>query len=627
MNRLNNKFILTSKVFLYLLPILGIAGITVPLIIGQNNLSILGIYLAIPMILAPIIYIKQSKRESSFTILNRKLFSLLISLYFICTFISIYLIYTYDVRPHTYHFIIAIMSGLILLEIILFDISNKMTIIILVQIMILLTDIIWGVTLNYNFYISRTDPMAHVWWIQNLINTGYVTEIFGIYKPFPLWHILVTVMYNILGAPLSTQKMMFFTNGFIYSLVPVMAFLISIRIFKDKKIALLSALFVAIYPDVIAYGMSSIARSVVSLLEIMLILVLLDQNSIRKITVAIILIVPLILYHTASVPFILAILLAIYILEKIYAKEKTSPFLTPTFIILFICTTIAYWMYKANVLFEELINTITTSAPTGVITKSIIYTPFSEVFNYLQYSPLFFFIIIGFFGTLQSKKISGLGKIFCIIGLFAVSVSFPGPGLLLNKLADSFNLARFGEYTLLFIGLTGAIGFYEIYNKSKKHAKVLIILLFIAMSFLSVSNDFTASDNPLIKRPFYTYYLTNGEEVAFRHIASSTQGHLLSDYVTTRYLLFSPYENKTHILEVDIKKMKILRIATDDVLLIRSLELTKRPLKLYSAPDENFRLDTTWSNHLDYYYQDSILWDSLISYNKIYESNDVTGFT
>ena len=626
MSRMNDKFILTSKVLLYLLPILGIAGITIPLIIGQNNLFLLGIYLAIPMILAPIIYIKQSKRESSFVILNKELFPLLISVYFICTSISIYLLYTYDVRPYTYYFIIAIMSGLILLEILLFELSEKKIVIILLQIMILFTDIIWGVTLNYNFFIARTDPMVHVWFIQNLINTGYVTEIFGVYQPFPLWHILVTTTYKILGAPLSAQKMMYFTNGFIYSLIPVMTFLISIRIFKDKKIALLSALFVAIYPDVMFYGMSSIPRSIVSLLEIVLILLLLYPKSTQHKATAIILIWPLIIYHPASIPFILVILLSIGAVGKIYAQGKTSTFLTPSFIILFLCTTLVYWIYNANVLFERLINHIMTPAPTGVITKSIIYTPLSEVFNYLQYSPLLFFVIIGFFGTLQSKKFSTLGKIFCIIGLLAVSVSFPGPSLLLNKLAGNFNLGRFGVYTFLFIGLTGAIGFYKIYNKSRKHIKILVILLFISMSFLSISNDFNASDNPLIKRQFYTYYLTNEEEVAFRHIASNTQGYLMSDYITTRYISSSRYENKSHILEVGVEKMRLLRDTTDDVFLIRSLELTKRPLKLYSVPDENFLLTPSWGGNLDYYYQKSIVWDSLVDYNKIYSSGAISGF-
>ena len=144
--------------------------------------------------------------------------------------------------------------------------------------------------------------------------------------------------------------------------------------------------------------------------------------------------------------------------------------------------TLIYWLYYATELFESLVGLSLRSAPTGTMTKAIVYTPLSELFNYLQYSPLLLFVIIGFFATLQSKKISTLGKIFCIFGLFAVSVTFPGPSLLLNRLSHNLNLIRFGEYTFLFIGLTGAIGFNEIYNKSKKYAKIFTIKLFIAMT-------------------------------------------------------------------------------------------------------------------------------------------------
>ena len=518
------------------------------------------------------------------------------------------------------------MSALILLEILLFNLSEKEVIIILLQIMILTADIIYGVTLNYHFYISRTDPIAHVWLIQNLIDNGHVTNIFDIYKPFPLWHILCTFMYKILGTPLSIQKTMFFTNGIIYLFIPIITYLISIRIFKEKKIALLSALFISLYPDIIFYGMSSISRSVVSFLEVVFVLLILYSNNQMKRFIAIILLFSLIIYHTASPPFILFILLSIYILERVYTQGKEKPFSSLSLILLFISMTLFYWMYHAQILFETIISNILTPAPTGIATKSIIYTPLNELFNYLQYSPLLFFIIIGFFGTLQSKKISDLGKIFCMFGLFSVLVSFPGPSLLINKLASNLNIVRFGEYTFLFIGLTGAIGFYELYKKSRKYEKIILILLFTIMIFLSVSNDFNASDNPLVKRPFYTFYLTDDETIAFRHIASSTQGYIMTDYITTRYLYESQYKNRTHIIEVDEKNMKFLRNETDDVFLIRKFELTKRPLKFYSATSNDFIFEPSWENNLDYYYQDLILWDNLISYNKIYDSKSVSGF-
>lgn len=626
MDRSNNKLTVISKVFLYLLPILGVVGVTVPLLIGQTNLSLLGMYLAIPMIFAPIIYVKQKNHEYNLVTFSQNLFILCASFYFICVSISVYLLHAYDVRPTTYYLVISIMSGLILLEIMQFNISRKEIIIILLQLVILIEDIIWGVNLNYNFYISRTDPLAHTWFIQNLVSNSCVTGIFGMYEPFPLWHILCTFADKIAGLPLSTQKVMFFTNGLIYSFVPVMTYLTSAKVFKDHKVALLSALFVSLYPAIISYGMSSIARSAVSFLEIMLILLLLDFKSPTKRFVAIILSFSMIVYHTASMPFITSLLIMIYILEKVVNTDNEKFFLSSNFIILLIVMTLSYWIYFAPKLFETLVNYALMPAASGVKTKAIIYTPLRELFNYLQYSPLLLFVIAGFFGALQSKKVSTLGKIICIAGFLTTAFSFPGPALLLNKLADNLEFERFGEYTFLFIGLTGTIGFYEMYMKSKKYLKVLLVVLFVSMAFLSVSNEFTAADNPLVKRPFYTPYLTWNEETAFGHVASITKGYVMSDYVTTRYLTFSQYQNNTHIQEIDSKNMTFLRNQTNDVFLIRKSELEKRPLKFYTSLNEEFRLRPTLEPHMDYYYNDNILWNDLIKYNKVYNSGSIEGF-
>lgn len=626
MDKSNNKLILISNSFLYILPILGVLGVTIPLIIGKSNFSLLGTYLAIPMILAPVVYVKHRRNEINLVTYNQRLFPLYVFLYFICIFLSICVLHIYDIRPVVYYLITAIISGLIILEILLFDMSEKKVIIVLLQLMILSADIIWAVTLKYHLFIGRTDPLAHMWLIQNLINYSHVTEVFGIYRPFPLWHILCTSMYLVLGSPLTIKKMMFFTNGLIYLFVPIMTYLISMKLFKDTKISLLSALFISLYPDVMYYGMSSISRSVVSFLELMLILVLLDPNKPKKVFLTIILSISIIVYHTASAPFLISILLAIYILKRINTQEKNESFLPFNFIILTISITLFYWIYYARQLFETLVKLILTETPVGTITKSVFYTPLNELFNYLQYSPLLFFVIIGFFAITQSKKVSALEKVFCIFGFLAVALTFPGPGLLLNRLAHNFNIERFGEYTFLFIGLTGAIGFHEIFNKSRKYTRVFLVLLFISMTFLSISNDFNASDNPLIKRPFYTFYLTDEEETVFTHVASISQGFIMSDYVTTRYLSYSKFENKTNMLEVDSKNNKFLINQTNDIFLIRNSELKKRPLELYSTSGEEFVVDPSWEGNVNYYYQDSILWNDLAEKNKIYDSESVTGF-
>lgn len=624
----NNNFKVTAKLILYSLPLIGILGILFPSIIGKFNLVILSSYLAIPLIVAPIIYMKYNGNKINSIELNDKLLSLFLSIYFICISLSIIILYKYDIRPISYYIVITLMSLMILLEILLFKDSKRKTRIVLAQLMIFVLCILWSVNLKYFYYISRTDPIFHITAIESLINNAYIIEeVFGQYKPFPLWHILCTFVHHISALNLPTQKTMYLTNGLIYSFIPVITYIVSNKIFKNNKISLISALFVTINPDVISYGMSSISRSVVSFLFLLLIYCLSYGSNLKMILVSIILIFPIIIYHPASTPFILSILILISVGEYLYNESENKKFITYNYIAMFILINLFYWIYYAELIFEMMIQNIIRESPSGVITGSIIFTPLNELFNYIQYALLLFFIIIGILRGLNSDEIPTIGRIFCTVGLISVILVFPGPSLLINKLAADLNIGRFGQYFYPFISLTAALGFVTMYNRTKKYSKIIIILVFISLTFLSVSNDFVASDNPIVKRPFYTYYLTEQEINSFNTISAFTSGYTMSDYVTIRYIskTNTPYSDKTHILEVDSVNMHLLKEKDEDVFIIRNSELSKRPLKLYTNTKGVFKLNPTWESgtKLDYYYNDLKLWENLGSYNKIYDTKNI----
>lgn len=609
------------------MPVCGIVGITLPLVIGQPNLTILGLYLGIPMILAPIIYTRYQNMSFKLVQLDNRRFYLFIIIYILFFAISIIILYTHDVRPYLYYLIMTTIVTIILLEILHFEHSCRRSALILLQIMAVVLNLIWGVTLNYHYFIARTDPLAHAGLITNLLDSGHVTDTFGIYEAFPLWHILVSSLYQILDLSIPPYKMMFFTNGLIYSFAIPVIYLISSKIFKNEKIALLSALFLCIYPDFIFYGMSSIARSVVTFLMLVLILLLLGRTNKNKILLILIVAFALIAYHTASMPFIIAILLSICIMQYILAAKSEDQVVTPYIFALIGVMTLVYWIYQSVDIFQTLANNIKIEAPEGTLTLSIVVTPLNEVFNYLQFTPLLFFVILGCIWALAYSKIGIPGKIFCFSGLLLAGVAFPGPALLINKLASNFNIGRFGEYAMLFIAVAGAVGLYMMYVKSKKYHKYLIVILFATMCFLSVSNDFTASDNPLVKRPFYTYYLTEEETTAFDSIANATSGHVMADYVTCRYMSYSAYSTKSHILEVKADNYHLLRNKAEDTILIRDGELAKRPVKLYSSPTEEFILEPPWGNQVEYYYADSPVWSTIDSYNKVFHTGSIFTIT
>jgi hypothetical protein len=145
------------------------------------------------------------------------------------------------------------------------------------------------------------------------------------------------------------------------------------------------------------------------------------------------------------------------------------------------------------------------------------------------------------------------------------------------------------------------------------------------MAFLSVSNDFSASDNPLVKRPFYTYYLSQDEVTSFNHICSIAEGYVFADFISTKYIFYSRYSERSHILEANTDNMEFLKDNYNDVFLIRKNELERRPLKLYSSHADRFYKDPPWAGgaNLDYYYNDSAIWRNIKKYNKIYDSNSI----
>jgi cytochrome bd-type quinol oxidase subunit 2 len=145
MNKPNIKFQRTETLLLHLLPLTAFLGLAVPLILGYRNLVILGSYLALPMIIAPVIYLRVRKDSQTISEYgNRNIQCLLICCFLFFFTISIFALCAYETRTILYYLAVTLMSVSVLLQILLFRISKKTALIILVQIMMLILDIIGG---------------------------------------------------------------------------------------------------------------------------------------------------------------------------------------------------------------------------------------------------------------------------------------------------------------------------------------------------------------------------------------------------------------------------------------------------------------------------------------------------
>jgi hypothetical protein len=319
---IDDKFNFTEKILVIMLFVSAVLGSAGPVLFKQFNLALLGTYLSFPMLSASIIWLSIRNKNTTVSIIKENLNLLFILMYLLCCLFSILILYFVPVRTISYYILIAVMGVLIILQILYSaEITKKQSKIILLQIVFLFLNIIWGVTLKYYLFIGRTDGLFHSWAIENLLNNGFINQTFDIYDAFPLWHILCSFIYKIINMPLMPAKVMFLINGLIYGCLVIIIYLVASKIFNNK-IALLSSLLLCFNTDAVFYGMYSIPRSVIFFLESLLIFLLLQQKTVINITLCIVTIIGLILYHTASIPFIIIILILFYLLQAFYAIDN-----------------------------------------------------------------------------------------------------------------------------------------------------------------------------------------------------------------------------------------------------------------------------------------------------------------
>jgi hypothetical protein len=554
------------------------------------------------------------------------LYKFLLILYLTLTSISLILLSSSDVRPLSYYLIASGIAAIILLQILLFETTSKRALLILAQVMFLGLNLIWGGTLKYYYYIGRTDLLGHIWIAQNLLASGHITEAFDIYRAFPLWHILNVDLYILSGLSMRMNDLLNITSGLVYFVLPAAAFVLALKLLNDRKIASLASLIVATSPIVMIYGTYSISRSIVSFILVVLLFVLAEKGHRNaSFLVALFFILSIITYHTVSIAFVLVILALIFILQALFVPDKSRHIVSGKFLIMSIVLTFGYWALFARDILTVIATNIMVSAPEGILTKSVYTTPLNELFNYLQYMPYLLFILVGAILVLRSKKCNDTLKLFGMIAMLMIPVSFPGPMLLLNKLASNLSMDRFEEYAFIFLALAAAIGFIILYKRGNRLMRTALVVVFVGWVLLSVSNDFVSSDNPLVKRPFYTSYLEESEVTSINHLVAIDAGYLMSDYVTERYLEFSPYMYISTPLLIDDKNSTFKKNDKNDMLVIRSDELQRRPLKVVETDSSAFNLDVELSQ-VSYVDKSDPVYTNVARFNKVYDSKSVNAY-
>jgi hypothetical protein len=611
------------KIILITLILIGLAGIIIPIYLKQYGLLILSSYLAIPILAGCLIYLLKKNSLVVNTKLKKNIRFYQIT-YSIILIISIFILFLFNTRNIFYYITISLLATVILVEIMTINLSINYRSI-LFQITLSTMSVIYSTNLKYDYFIGRTDILFHVNIINNLKQSGFITSIFDVYQPFPLWHILNVINLEITNIAIPVQKSIFLLSGIIFGVAILVIFVLTRYITKSIKFSLLVSLLIGIFPDFIFLGMYAIPRSTTVIFELLILLFLLKKATTKSFYLAIFLTFITLIYHTTVIFFIMTLLVIIaVIIQFLPVKEITMNW--KYFIISFVII-IIYWYNYSKVLMLQLSTSLYTqiiNPSTNISLGREVTFPLNEVFNYIQYGIIIFLIVIGTLHVTNSRH-KNIIKTLIILGFLSILVSFPGPISLFRTFAYSLQIIRFAEVTYIFTNLAAAMGLLYIYSRASNNYKRLIILAFFLFAFLSVSNEFVATDNPFVKRIFYTDYFTNAETISMTNVASFSQRFIYSDQTGLRYLQYTGFPTSAQIIEVNPNTNVFLRGSNIDVFLIRTGELTERPLRIFTNTG-SFIYNPSLFGDLEYYSADSPIWQDLLQLKMVYNSGKITAY-
>ena len=89
-----------------------------------------------------------------------------------------------------------------------------------------------------------------------------------------------------------------------FALLPVFIYLICTKLLKDERIALVAALVISFFPDMMIMGTSTIASVIAQILIVFLVFLLLSREGLAKYLLIVPLMVAIVFYHSVSILFV-----------------------------------------------------------------------------------------------------------------------------------------------------------------------------------------------------------------------------------------------------------------------------------------------------------------------------------
>jgi len=582
---------------------------------GKFGYALRGLFTGIPAILSCLFILFIYKKNVSlhdidiFPSLSTKSLTYLFGIFYIGSLVVLLL--SPGSRPLYYFLFILGLYLSVFFQIFSKDVNPSL---ILAESILIAGNLIFSVTLNYDFYVGTTDILPHIFISEVTALTGKIIPTsLSDYAYFPLYHVFIAEASEILN--ISIKNSLFLVTAPVYIITIIFLYYLFNYITNNRQISLLSCVLFSVSSTVLYYGANVITRTMAFIMFIVLLYLIYSVNFKRdKLslkTLSVIVAVFLTLVHNVSLPQL--VLLLIVLLASEYTIGNNSYISKPFFILLNVIFS-AYWFFVAYVFVQRslaprlqsqfLDSIVLTTGGSEVLQESV-----TDLLGLMDKSVFLFFALIGIGFLLKNYK----KNYAAVLGLFALLTLIfyiPNPLNTIWQFKVLFRVDRFMLFVSPFMAFVMGYGLYIFWNymvkySSKKSNSALLVILLFSI-FVLVSSIYSISDSGCLGQEAKHEYFTSEELSGFNHIfkyvpVNSSTKSVYTDYYASRFFYVPLIPSKS--MELNISSYDNYRIGDVNKLpeykgyiVLRTREFLRSGL--YFGSEESTLKDTA-----NYFYQ------------------------
>jgi hypothetical protein len=604
---------------------------------GKPDYVVRGLFTGIPGVLSCLFVLYIYRKDvslhdiDSFPSINIKFLTYIFSIFYIGS-IAVLLL-SQGGRPWYYFVFILVVYLSVFLQIFSKEVKPSL---ILLESFLIMVNLTYSVTLNYDFYFGTTDILPHIFLSEFTAVTGHTIPLsLSDYAFFPLYHILVAEASEILN--LSVKTSLFLITAPIYAAAVVFLYYLFNQITHNRQISLLSCLLYSTSSTVLYYSANVITRTMAFIGFIILLYLIYSVNfkeekfSLKALSVIVLFFLTLI-HNVSILQFVLLIAIMLTSEHIIKAGNNVSK---PFFLLLNITFT-SYWFFVAYLFMQRsltprlqshlLDSIVLTSGGSDVLEEGLL-----SLIGLLDKSVFLFFALVGI-GFLLKNYRKNYASVFGLFALITLIFYVPNPLNTIWQFKVLFRVDRFMLFVSPFMAFAMGYGIYVFWNYMDKYGpkkfNTVFFVVVLFSTFVLISSIFSISDSDMLgqsaEHEYFTAHELSGFEHVYKYIPEGSA--VYSDYFTTRFFYLPSVPEKSSGMNFSIYE----NYRIDNVSELSSYRgyvifRTKEFLRsgLYFGSDESSTKETS-----NYFYRSTPenrveLEDNLTKANKIY-SNPAT---